>query len=106
MNSRIANKVRVKKGTIPENVLLELENARVGGSSTPSYRTPSTAIVYVPVVAGLQGPSGGHTLEFHAIIPEGPLLEVGGSGAAQGEPRKSHKRRGRTKEGVGVRVEA
>ncbi|KAL0320439.1 UNVERIFIED_CONTAM: hypothetical protein Sradi_5305400 [Sesamum radiatum] len=68
MNSRIANKVRVKKGTIPENALLELENARAEGSSTPSDCTPSTAIISAPVVAAREGLSGGHTLEAHTSV--------------------------------------
>ncbi|KAL0400153.1 UNVERIFIED_CONTAM: hypothetical protein Sradi_2358600 [Sesamum radiatum] len=56
MNARIANKVRAKKGTLPEHVLLDLENIVGGDSSTPSDRTPNS---HYPAsgTAAIEGPS-------------------------------------------------
>ncbi|KAL0446373.1 UNVERIFIED_CONTAM: hypothetical protein Slati_1765200 [Sesamum latifolium] len=88
MNARITNKVRAKKGTLPENVLLELENAAGGDSSTPSNRTPNAAIS-APMVAALQGPSGENAPELSEILPQ----EAGGSGAVRGEPSRPSKKR-------------
>ncbi|KAL0409264.1 UNVERIFIED_CONTAM: hypothetical protein Sradi_1860800 [Sesamum radiatum] len=97
MNLRIANNVRAKKGTIPENLLLELENAEVGGSSTPSDRTSSIAIVPMLVVAALEGPSGGHTPVCVNSLQDPHSPKDGGSNTAPGEPSKSYKRKRKSK---------
>ncbi|KAL0453508.1 UNVERIFIED_CONTAM: hypothetical protein Slati_1328900 [Sesamum latifolium] len=87
MNAHIANKVRARKGTLPENVLLELENA-TGDSSTPSDRTPPPA-TSTPVVAALEGPSGENLLEVSETLPQ----QVGALEAVQGEPSRPSKKR-------------
>ncbi|KAL0430845.1 UNVERIFIED_CONTAM: hypothetical protein Sradi_0710500 [Sesamum radiatum] len=93
MNARFANKVRVRKGTIPENVLLELENTEVAGSSTPSDRNSLHYYHSAPVMADPEGPNGRCVSE----VPECPPLVVGESKAVQGEPRKSQKRKRKSK---------
>ncbi|KAL0345568.1 UNVERIFIED_CONTAM: hypothetical protein Sradi_4388100 [Sesamum radiatum] len=93
MHARIANKVRVRKGTIPENVLLELENTEVAGSSTPSGRTPTTAIIPASVLDDLEVPSG----KGISDVPEGPPLVEGELRAVRGEPSKSQKRKCKSK---------
>ncbi|KAL0367652.1 UNVERIFIED_CONTAM: hypothetical protein Sradi_3655300 [Sesamum radiatum] len=94
MNSSITNKVRAKKGTILENVLLELVNAEAGGFSTLRDNTSSTVIVHASVALAVRGPSGENTPAVHINAPANPPSpRVGGSSVAPGEPSKSNKRK-------------